>query len=195
MSTSLRCKISPSDYLHLWWRVWSTLRHIGPSTTNIYLRMKFALQRWSDFIHPGRMKLMEKFSTIFPWLVNTCVTLWPPWRLKVTVRELQIKSIILRLLRKRKTILRAMHLQGCHIRRRQGLVSYQSAISKTRMPPSIFMPSVTMYCSKRQECLTASINHIALKLALEIVLTRHLSRQVHCRQAVSEIWEEMEKGN
>ena len=138
--------------------------------------MIFVLQLGTDFLHPFRINWMTKFRTIVPCLINIGVTFCPSWRIKITGKELRLKSISLPPIRHRHQIMTQMHPQGCRIIRRQVLVSHRSAISMARIPLSIVVPSVTAYCAIRQECLSTSENCIAPKIDLEKVPTRYPPR-------------------
>ena len=154
------------------------MKQIGPSVTKNYLRMRFTLQLGMEFLHPCRINLTNKFSNIVPCLINNVVTLCPLWRLEIIGKDLRFKSRNSRSLRNHRTILTTMRPQGCHVRRSQVMVSYRYISSRARIPPKIVVSRVTVYCVRRQECLSACGYRIAPKFALEKVLTRHPPRIV-----------------
>ena len=116
MSASVRCMTYPSTYFHIWWRAMSTIRKIGPSVTNNYLRMRFVLQLRTDFQHPCRMKWNTKINIIAPCPTNNSVILCKPQRKNITEREMWLKSKDLRPLRQRQQILIVINLKLCRAR-------------------------------------------------------------------------------
>ena len=66
----------------------STIRNIGPSATKNFLNMRFALEIRTDFLNPFRMNWRGKASTIVPYPIKNGVALRPPYRLKITGKEL-----------------------------------------------------------------------------------------------------------
>ena len=104
-------------------------------------------------------------------------TYCPPWTKKIAESELRIKSKEFQPIKKRHLILIAMHLQRCRIRRGQGLVSYRPKNIRVRKTPSIKVLSITELCARSLECIRASINCIAQKIALGADPTRNPSRK------------------
>ena len=150
--------------------------HIGPSATRNSLSIRSMFQIGTDFLHIFRMNWMKKVRNIVLCLVNNGVTFCPPWRLKITGKWLRLKSRNLRPISQRQPIMTVMRIQGCHIRRRQVLISYRPASIRSIIPPSILVPIVTAYCARRQKYLSASGDLIAPKIDLEKVPTRNRSR-------------------
>ena len=70
----------------------------------------------------------------------------------------------------RSIILTAMNLFG--VFKRRGLVMVYKSKSKSKRHPSITVKSAIVYFSRRQEFLSKSIFHIALKTVMESITTK-----------------------
>ena len=122
----VRCMTYTSICIHLWWRGVITISHIGPSVTNNFLFMIFALQLMSNFQHPCKMKWKINIRTVTLCLMKNSVNSCPPWRRNIIENELRLKSKNLQLLRQRRPIMIVMHQQRWFSRVSQGLMSYRS---------------------------------------------------------------------
>ena len=86
------------------------MRKIGLSATKNSLIMIFMFQLGKDFQYSLRMNWITKFRTIVPILIKNGVTFDPLMRLKITVKQMHLKSRSLWPLRKRQSILTEMCL-------------------------------------------------------------------------------------
>ena len=121
MSMSVRFTTYPITYPHLWWRTGSTMRHIGSSVTENYLKIISALQQDTEFQHKLRINWMTTVHIIVSCLTKNVVGFCPPWRQKIIESKVRIKK--LRPLSQRRTILTVIHPEGCCVRGRQVLAS------------------------------------------------------------------------
>ena len=151
------------------------MRQIGPSVPKNFLRMIFMFQLRTYFQHPCGIKRKTNIRTISPFPANNGVTLYPPWRWKITESNIRLKSKYLRPLRQCRPILILIHLQRCLSRRGKVMLSCQPTIIRVIKTPSIKVFVVTMCCARMLEFLRESINHIAQKIALEKVPTSNPS--------------------
>ena len=68
------------------------ISQVGPSAKNNFLSIIFMLKIRNESLHSCRINCRVKLRTIFPYLNNKGVSLFPTCRLNITVKELQIKS-------------------------------------------------------------------------------------------------------
>ena len=139
--------------------------------------MRFVLQLRTGFKHPFRMKFNTKISNIHTCPTKSCVTFYPTWRQKITEIKMKLKSKDFPHLRQRQPIMIVIHLKRFCARIWLVLVSYHATSIRVRKPPSIKVLGITTCCARSLECLSASINFIAQKIALEKVPTRNPSRK------------------
>ena len=68
------------------------MRYIELPATNNYMSMRLVLQLETKLIHPYGTNWMEKIRNIFPFFMKNGVTSCPPWRFKITGKDLRSKS-------------------------------------------------------------------------------------------------------
>ena len=155
----------------------STMRQTGPLVTNNSISMIFALQLRMDFQHRCRIKWNINIGTITSFSKKNDVTSCPIWRQKIIESELQIKSKYLITLRQHRKILTVIYMQRLHTIRRQILVYYQPKSSRVRNLPIIKVLVITEWCEWSLECMNASIDCIAQKIALYTSTTMNPPRK------------------
>ena len=130
----------------------------------------------AESLNPCKMNWKINMRTIAKYPISNCVTFCPPWRFKTILKGLHTKWIGLQHLRYNLLIRTGTTPLGCHIRRRQGLVYYQSLNSMGKRLPIITARRATSCCARSQECLSASGNTISPRNYLKKGSTNHPSR-------------------
>ena len=112
----------------------------------------------TDSLYPCSNNLRIKIITIIPYPMNNGVNFFKTWGLQIILKWLHPRSRGLQPIRQCWLILIVTTPLVFRVRRRWGLVSYQAANRRARIPPSIMELGGTLYCTRRQEWLSASGN-------------------------------------